>query len=373
MTTYYVGPGGNDGSAGTSWGARKLTLNGAENIPVAAGDTVYVGPGVYRETLTVDVSGESGSPITYIGDYSGQNTDGVGGEVRITGSNDDKTATRVSCIAANDKDYRVFRGFAIQHTSSTSIDLANSCTNITIDQCFFQAGVFNSGSCISIVGASQAALTVTNCVFMPPQNYSISITHSASINNVGHVIQNCIFLASMNGAAVDSNYVGGVTVANCLIIGFTVGVRGRNLSAGQAVTVNNSILTGNVTALTAGASGMIVEDYNSLYANGTARSNVSTGANSVAYAWLPDTRWFAEAVGGGRILSPFDVASYNGTVELNSGTGAPTADMRGTTVQGTYREWGPLEYDDDLIIEAGSSGGGGPVIGSRVIRGLGAI
>lgn len=37
MTTYYVGPGGDNAHAGTSWALRKLTLNGAEDIPVAAG------------------------------------------------------------------------------------------------------------------------------------------------------------------------------------------------------------------------------------------------------------------------------------------------------------------------------------------------
>ena len=46
---YYVGPGGNDGNNGTSWALRKLTLNGAEDIPVVPGDVVWVGPGVYRE------------------------------------------------------------------------------------------------------------------------------------------------------------------------------------------------------------------------------------------------------------------------------------------------------------------------------------
>ena len=46
MTVYYVGAGGNNSNAGTSWALRKATLTGAEDIPVAAGDTVIVGPGV---------------------------------------------------------------------------------------------------------------------------------------------------------------------------------------------------------------------------------------------------------------------------------------------------------------------------------------
>ena len=297
MTTYYVGSGGNNSNDGLSWANRKLTLNGAEDVPVVAGDTVYVGPGTYRETLTVDVSGSGGSPITYIGDYSGANTDGVGGVVRITGSDNDRTATRNNCIIASGKSYRTFRGFLIGHTASTSVDLSNSCTNITLDKCYMQQGIYNVGYAISMTGAGQAALTVANCVFMPPQNYPINISHSVAVDNAGHVIQNCIFLASINGAAIDINYVGGVAVTNCLVASFIVGIRARNLSGGQSLTVNNCILVGNTTALTAGASGMLVEDYNSLHANGTARSNVSTGANSVAYAWLPDTRWFFESVG----------------------------------------------------------------------------
>lgn len=55
-----------------------------------------------------------------------------------------------------------------------------------------------------------------------------------------------------------------------------------------------------------------------------------------------------------RAVSPFDLASYSALVELNSGTGAPSADLRGTTVQGTYREWGPLEYDATLDISPGT-------------------
>ena len=47
MTTYYVGIGGSDANNGLSWANRKLTLNGAEDVPVAAGDTVYVGDAGY--------------------------------------------------------------------------------------------------------------------------------------------------------------------------------------------------------------------------------------------------------------------------------------------------------------------------------------
>src|SRR3989304_2901889 len=92
MTVYYVGPGGNDANNGLSWANRKLTLNGAEDVPVAAGDTVYVGPGGYR---------------------GGLGRGGGGGIVRITGSDNDQTATRANAISGVGRHYRPLRGFLL--------------------------------------------------------------------------------------------------------------------------------------------------------------------------------------------------------------------------------------------------------------------
>lgn len=162
MTVRYVGPGGNDASDGLSWANRKLTLNGVEDTPVQAGDTVWVGPGVYRETLTVDVSGGAGNVISYIGDYDGSHTDGVGGVVRITGSDDDKTATRANCIATTGKNYRTFRGLLVDTVSAVAINLIGDSGNINIDQCYLAPVTSNSFG-VYVEGAAQAAVSVTNC------------------------------------------------------------------------------------------------------------------------------------------------------------------------------------------------------------------
>ena len=147
MATYYVGIGGNNSNDGTSWANRKLTLNGAEDIPVVAGDTVYVGAGTYREELVCDVAGSDGSPITYIGDYTGANTDGVGGVVRITGSDDDITTTRSYGIYASAKTYRTFRGFRIDLTTLQAAYFLGDCTGLIVDQCYV---VFTSNSGLSL-------------------------------------------------------------------------------------------------------------------------------------------------------------------------------------------------------------------------------
>src|SRR3990167_4807161 len=112
MTTYYVDwEKADDSGNGLTLATAKKTLNGAEDIPVAAGDHVWVRPGVYRETLTVDVSGSSGNPITYQGDVAGQIWH-PGGVVRITGSDDDQTKSRYYGIYAFSKSFRKFIGFS---------------------------------------------------------------------------------------------------------------------------------------------------------------------------------------------------------------------------------------------------------------------
>lgn len=358
MATYYVGPGGNDANNGTSWALRKLTLNGAEDIPVAAGDTVYVGPGTYRETLTVDVSGSAGSPITYIGDYTGANTDGVGGVVRITGSDNDQTATRATCITDNSaqRNYRTFAGFAFDLPSSQAI-LANAGgTNWIVDQCYFQNALY----AVSCNGASQASWTVQRCYVVAPNNnsaYGFVFNHSALVDNAGHLVQNCVGIGGLSAASfgVRSIRVGGIIVKNSFFMGWGAGVDvAIALTAGQTVGVYNSIFVNNINSVKSVAVGWLVENYNALWQS--ARSNVDTGANSNTYPPLFDTRWFFEAVNGGDMVTPFDLASYSQLVNV-AGTSPATTDMRGASVIGAQREWGALEYDPALLIEAGAGGG----------------
>lgn len=353
MATYYVGAGGDNSKAGTSWALRKLTLNGAEDIPVAAGDTVYVGPGTYRETLTCDVSGSSGSPITYIGDYDGSHTDGTGGIVRVTASDNDQTTARNYIINMTGRAYRTFDGFAFDGFSNSTYGAfwiqTSDVDHLTIRNCTFNG--WNTG--YGIKGYQTANLTnmlVENCIATNCSNFYID---GEVQDNSGNVIQNCLFFAN-SGSVIDTKS-GGFTIKNCSFYGaYRCVYVSSSLNAGQTVTVNNCVMAGiNNFALSAATLGNLVEDYN----NGATRSNVATGAHSLAYGSLLDMRWAHELLNGGTMLSPFDLASYSKLINV-AGTSPTTADMRGTAKIGTEREWGALEYDSTLDIEAGSGGGG---------------
>ena len=357
MTTYYVGTGGSDAANGLSWANRKLTLNGAEDVPVAAGDTVYVGPGTYRELLTVDVSGTAGNLVTYVGDYLGTNTDGVGGVVRVTGSDNDQTAARANCIAATSKNYRKFSGFVFDITSGNYVNPTGNPTGWVMDKC---AWISNTGAVHGMVfTGTGTGNTVQNCLFFGRRGDPILFTHTATVDNTGNVVENCVFVGA-TGSGVDTVRVGGITVRNCVFVGVATAVRVTTaLTVGQTVTVNNCIIHACPSVgLAATAVGEIVENYNSLTANPTDRTNTNTGANSNTYPPLFDPRWIFQLFFGGanpaarQVISPFDLASYSQLVNL-AGTSPTTTDLRGTAVQGAQREWGALEYDSTLKIKDG--------------------
>ena len=342
MATYYVGAGGNDGNNGTTWALRKATLNGAEDLPVSAGDEVVVGPGVYRELLTCDVSGSSGSPITYTADVSGRRTDGVGGIVRITGSDNDQSATRANCIVASDKDFRTFTGFSFDTTTGTLLSLTNAATWI-IQDCTYQNGVNVAGQWLNVSGADQLAVTVRRCAFLLAYEtaYGIQWTADSAIADAGHVLENCLVIGS-NG--LWSNNVGGVTLRNCLTMGATgYGFIVLGLAGGSTCTVNNCILVSHSTALYAGSAGMITEDYNALYGNATARVNVAAGANSNTYPPLLNPPML---LAGYRVPWLFGELSSWSQVKALTGTGMATDDLFGITRPATAskKSWGAVQY-----------------------------
>jgi len=276
-TTRYVGIGGNDSNDGLSWAKRKLTLNGVEDTPVEAGDTVYVGAGTYRETLTCDVSGSSGSPITYIGDYDGSHTDGVGGVVRITGSDNDLSYARNECISAF-KNYRTFIGFTLDSANPNrgliyTADYDN--IGLTVERC----ALYSQSYCIKNANRTFSNLTVRNCYF---SGYCGGIFEGGTtIDNANTLIENCIFTQfAGNGHTAIVINSGGAVIRNCTFTGVNKGVSVGTLNAGQFITVNNCTFNCVCNAaLNSPALGYIVEDYNNFSSVEKARSNVNVGAH----------------------------------------------------------------------------------------------
>jgi hypothetical protein len=137
---------------------------------------------------------------------------------------------------------------------------------------------------------------------------------------------------------------GGVTVKNCNIAHGAHGVRALTLPAGYtAITVNNCLISFCITGLNAGTSGYIVDDYNNLIGNNTARTNVSTGANSTAYLTIPTPPVLLD---GFRFPWTFGELSKWSLLVRRAGTGEATDDLFGITRPATSskKSWGAIQY-----------------------------
>lgn len=349
MTDYFVGIGGNDGNSGLTWALRKLTLNGAEDVPVVADDLVYVGPGAYREKLTADVSGGAGTEIVYVADTTGENTDGVGGIVRITGSDNDTAAARDHCLEGDAIDYRIFRGFLFDVSSSYLVHLTASCTNWSFEDCSIGLG---SSSQIYIAGDSSEEINFLRCVISGPGASLSSIYFTVNAQDISSLIENCLFFGGYSyGVRLSST--GGLTVRNCLITGRLYGIRTVGAPPGgyTANVVENCIITGCRFGILANAIGEVAEDYNTFYSNTTDRTNTNVGGNSNTrppLLQLPQLYSGAGQASGFKFPWWFGELSQWSQIAAITGNNEPVVDIWGTRRPATAAKnsWGPTQFRD---------------------------
>jgi len=341
MTDRFVGPGGNDGATGLSWANRKLTLNGVEDSPVVAGDTVYVGPGVYREQLTCDMNGSAGNRITYVGDILGFNTDGIGGIVRITGINADDShpPSRTICISIVDRSYRTFKNLYIGEakgggTLNGNIDWGgSSVSNITIDGCVFAGSAFDGGTggCYFTsyqLSGTLSGLIFKNCYFDFAGNRPIRIELLSEANVTDSFIDNCIFTATRTGTGgiqAISIYRGGdISVRASSFIGSAYGIGSGNLTVLTDYAYDN-LFEYSEQGMGSDTETFVDDDYN-LYNN--AGNTYSEGVNDLT---TNRPSWTPTLVAGYKI--PWNIhepRAYNASI-LQSSTSGLTKDIYGLT------------------------------------------
>jgi hypothetical protein len=354
MTTYYVGVGGSDAAAGTSWALRRLTVDAAENIPVVAGDTVYIGPGSYEVNgvvLTCDVSGSSGSPITYIGDVTGRNTDGVGGVVRLASTANNLSGPASNTVAVGARTYRTFRGltFGGTGTSNYCINYTNGATNLIVEDCAFtEAGYGVGGTTI----ATDPVLTVRRCVFINLNSAGFSQTASAHVTST-ILIENCIFASSKYNAmrGIYWVYAAGLVIKNCTFDGCYWAVQqGANPTSGIN-TVTNSSFTGGRYGVhgTTGGATYFTENYNNFDPTvSTPRTIIGTGANSTAN-WV---NYELPLLLDGHIIgawNPWRPTQWSDH-RRKAGTAEATDDLFGIDRPTTSakKSWGAIQYQEPI-------------------------
>jgi hypothetical protein len=337
MPNYYVRPDGSNANAGTgqaagqAWQTVQYALT---NATLGAGvNTIYIAPGIYRETVTINITPSVTNTLVIEGDPTCQQFSGITpGIVRLTNMASDTGAySTASAITGVSKTYTTIKKLCIEGT----ITFSGSSNNLTITQC--QLAIMPAGAQPWVDLAVNGNVTISNCIEHclvttsggTAGGNNFALTNNAQVSFFDNVVMPML----SNGFAILSATTGcNANVYNCTFAGyFNFGVYARPTSTG-CVTVRNCIIAGRgaSAALDSSPGGGIVEDYNRILYSGTLRSGPSAGANTVTTGALGLDYGYSYLVGlspqaflGRMLVSPN--AGFGNT------SGAPLADLYGVT------------------------------------------
>lgn len=228
MATYFVGFGGNDGNAGTSYALRKATLSAGLALCTSAGDILVVtgssgSPFVAAATAVPGTLGGTATNPTFI--VGGNPSTGVidgsigyisGGGSATTGFNDSGGA-RSNIWFAN-LDFRNFNGNPLSFTNASS-------AGITAIGCNFQA---NAGYGTRLLNGN---CSVIRCS-------AISNTSGGGFECYGNVVDSVIRNCTGIGVRASSQLYG-PSIVDCVISGMSS--HGVELVSGTAGNIGTTI------------------------------------------------------------------------------------------------------------------------------------
>ncbi len=366
MATYYVRTDGSDTNAGTgpatnqAWQTVQKAL-GATGIGV--GDTLYIAPGVYRESVTAGFTNPAneGQRVTISGDPTCSQFPGVtAGPVIITSYLNATSVTgSPSLIIA--KSYVTLQNIHVTgYTTGNTGFYGGIClitgTSIIVTSCGFYTPANNVDMNVGVAFSpiqSTTGFTVSKCIFFAPIRFGVSGTTSAwdtQSTFTDCIFQNpsaytptaCFLLYSPSGA-----HIGGTTIQNCRFIGNT-GVApypGNNMSTTYPIVVRNCIFETSTGITSTTNNGQITQSYN-IFNCGTNLTNVASSGTSFSRAFISPDFNMSRITGWGNY--PY-WSNHSSSASQNAGTstGAPATDMYGVTwLAPSTPTIGAVEYSD---------------------------
>ena len=363
MAIYYVRTDGNDGNTGTgsastlAWKTIQKAL-GASGI--GSGDTLYIAPGVYRESVTI---GGTYSTTTYItGDPTSTQFSGVAaGEVRITGLPSETSSTSIGTpITATSKNNLYWSNIFFQN--QVRVIIATTCTGWTFDKCYAQSmragGGSVTGSVATVTMTTNAGtplgLTCVKCIFDSSFCFHVNVPKDSVTYNSGMTWTDCLFNIPNNvtyPAAIYTESGGGSVfptggaITNCVFIGSSTAIGAIVCEYGWNSTtpfaIKNCLYLGAGRFLNCATAGAMVETYNR-YPNATLTGVTASGTSSSLGTYGSDLG-YSTLVG---LPSVYAYGSTLGSVNAGFGvsSGAPATDMFGVTWTGATPDVGAVTY-----------------------------
>lgn len=291
------------GTTGSSkaWaiGGAFATINTVTSLAAStcwqAGDTVWIGAGVYRELLTFGQA-YAGLQLNIVGDVDGAKT-GDAGEVQITAyTTNNTTAPASTAMFTSPKNFWSFSDIVFI-TGNAVFCIWADTTDITFYRCavFHSLANASSGQWSHVfTTASAHNILYDSCYWYAITTAGTTITLPTSTvadYDANVYFRNCFclrigvaaFAIAISGA--NSFKGGGVYFYNCTIINDKIPITAAGvtlISTALPVVVQNCLLIAPGVILSVGSpAGQMVEDYNILVGSSTTpRTTVTAGTHS---------------------------------------------------------------------------------------------
>jgi hypothetical protein len=362
MATYYVRTDGSNTNAGTGPAINQAWQTSAyafANMTLTAGvNTLYIAPGVYRESPTLTVTPTVTNTLVITGDPTASQFSGVtANQVRVTGSSaDNTTMAGITRIDLSTKNYVTLQNLYIEHNAAgtntfgikTQGDFIDIKNNVVFS--YYLGGSIGIGIYVIAPNATGNTITVQNNIIF---GCAIGITvaaPSASSGVTGVSVRNNRIATNgwQNGWGVYVNVVSGtnmasVTISNCVITQFPqAGIFFQNGNTTDKHIVQNCIIgLGNI-AISASTSNQVTQRNNILLASSTL-SNVASDASTITSDFLGIDYGQALLQGFGN-LAPFGTSLNSRNTAFGIATSAPSTDLYGIAWTGATPDVGMATY-----------------------------
>jgi hypothetical protein len=305
------------------------------------GDTLVVGAGTYRETISVAHTAFTAT-ASILGDVDGSLV-GDPGEIILTAftTNDTSAPSASSTLSLNGKPYIAVSKMTIiggTNANGTAVALTTvGSHDCSLTDCTLIGATVSAAALSATTSAGVALnLTVDRCRILNFGGSGIQCTiarHTADYDT-GIVIRNSLVFSNGGGSTAAARFTstgagtgfgGNAKISYCTLYGLTgVSANDASLSTSQPITVIGCVIGASV-ALSANTSGQIVESYNALFAP-TPRTNVAVGTGS-SVTLAPLFQVGQERVVGGRNRPFLEPASGSPVLNFSLAASPPTVDL----------------------------------------------
>jgi len=361
MATYYVRTDGSNANAGTGSATNQAWATIAyafANMTLTTGvNTLYIAPGVYRESVTLTVTPTVSNTLVVAGDPTAAQFSGVTpNQVRVTGAVDNSSLSPfgVTRIDTNAKPYLTIQDLVIEGgTGGGAPVLLISGTNTTIDRVVVY-GIQTGGSVGSNIGVEAPnttgnAITIKNSTIIGG-GFAMRLRAPVATSGVsGIVVQNCRILPGFTSASYgiyvqpsSGTTTASVFVTNCFIHGASTGVYFERGNTTNTHTVQNCIISACGTGINAFANNTATQQYNIINSTTTV-TNVPSSVTTV-YSDFLGVDLTQNLLQGFGSIAPFGTLLSSRNTAFGTASNAPATDAYGITWTGATPDVGVATY-----------------------------